>query len=162
IDTVQAPLGNCPPRGNTFSVAEVSRCTASGANERSFVGLGKIAARCDEKRSAAHRRVDYPKLQDAFWRGLLNERPERAANQVMGNRLRRVKGSGRFPSARTTNKRDRSCKRFFRRATALFDARLVVKQRLVDGAELFDTEVSVRDPLAPAAIWRRPRGNGEN
>ena len=37
------------------------------------------------------------------------------------------------------------------------DARLVVEQRLVDGAELLDAEIAVGDALAPSAIGRRPR-----
>ena len=110
---------------------------------------GEKPAGGDEKRAAAHRRIDDPQLQDAIGRGVAHQRAERAAHQIVGDRLRRVEAC-RSPCARRSRARsDDGCRRV--------DARLVVEQRFVDGAELLDAEIAIGDPLAARAVGSRPR-----
>ena len=77
------------------------------------------------------------KLQDAIRRGFVHERTERAPDQVVRDRLRRVERAGRLADAGAGVKRYRSA----------VDLRRVVQQRLVDGAELLDAEIAIRDAL---------------
>ena len=125
---------------------------AARPNERGFVRRGQIPARSDEKRAAAHRRVDDSELQNAIGLGAADERAERPANDVFRDRLRRVERAGRFA-------RSRSCPELHACAAkaTMADLGPVIEQRLVDRPELLDAEIPIRDSLAPRAIGRGPR-----
>ena len=147
VDAVQAAFRDRSPDADALGVADVGCVTVSTAYERSLVGVRQKPAGGHEERAAAHRRIDDAQLQDVLGRRVAHQRAERAANQVVRDRLRRVEGSGRFAHAGAGLKRDGSA----------FDARFVVEQRLVDGAELLDAEIAVGDALASRAIRSRPR-----
>ena len=105
VDAVQAALGDRAADGRRARArSEIARMAAARSNERRFVGGGEIAAGGDQKRAAAHRRVDDSKLQDAFGRGVADERSERPADKVVGDRLRRVERAGRFADARSARR----------------------------------------------------------
>ena len=100
VDAVQASLGDRSPDGDPVRVADVARVAAAGANERGLVRGREIPAGGDEKRAAAHRRIDHAQLQDAFGRRVAHERCERPPDEVVGDRLRRVERPGRLANDR--------------------------------------------------------------
>ncbi len=151
IDPVETPFGDRATDRRALRLADVGGMTAARADERRFVRGREISARGDEKRTAAHRRIDDPQLQDPFGRGIDHEGAECAANQIIGDRLRRVEAAGCFSEAGSANQRD----------AATLDARLVIEQRLVDGAELFDAEIAIGEAFATGAIRRWPRRQRE-
>ena len=51
-------------------------------------------AGADQKRAAAHRGIEHLEAQDLFGRGVAHERRERAADQIVRDRLRRVERAG--------------------------------------------------------------------
>ena len=162
VDAVQAPLGNRPPRRHALALAEIAAVVRTGPDERRFVRLGQIAARGHQERAAAHRRIDDAELQDALGRRVAHQRAERAANEVVGDRLRRVERAGGFSNAGAADQPDREAIAACRRSVVLKPARFVVEQRFVHRAELLDAEVAVRDAFAPGAIGRRPRRQREH
>ena len=147
IDAVQAAFGDRASNGRAFRLADVARETAARLDERRLVRGREISARGHQKGAAAHRRIDDAEAQDVLRRPAADERPERPTDDEVGDRLRRVERARRLPDSGSRLQRD---------AVALDDGR-VVEQRFVDGAELLDAEIAVRDPLAPAARRRGPR-----
>src|SRR5207249_9250211 len=76
-----------------------------------------------------------------------HKRCESAADQVIRERLGRVKRPRRFSQPRTA----------LERRAGPMKPRLVIEQRLVHGAELLDAEVAIGNPFATLTIARRPR-----
>src|SRR6185436_20391150 len=105
--------------------------TAAVADQRGFVRHRKITAGSDEERAAPHRRIDDAQLQNLRRRSPAHERRERAADEIFCDWLRRVESPGCLAHARAGAKRDGT----------RIDGRLIVEQRLVDGAELLDAEI---------------------
>ena len=126
------------------------------SDERRFVRVGEIPARGDEKRAAAHRRIEDAQRQDLLGRRVAHERAERAPHEVVGDRLRRVERAGGLADAGSAVERD-VVPRGRAWPRGRLERRLVVEQRLVHRAELLDAEIAIRDPLAPAAVGGRPR-----
>ena len=54
-------------------------------HERRFVRRSQIAARCDKKGTATHRGIDNPEPANAIRWSILDQRPKRAADQVIGS-----------------------------------------------------------------------------
>jgi len=94
VDAVQAALGDHPPRRHALAHAEIAAMVRPGPDERRFVRLGQITARGDQERSTAHRRIDDAKLEDPFRRGVADQRSERPANEIIGDRLGCIERTG--------------------------------------------------------------------
>ena len=124
---------------------------SAAADERCLVRIGEIAARGHEKRAAAHRGIDHAEMKDSIGRCIADERPQRAANQVLGERLRGVKRAGRLSNTRSGFEGNRHVAG---RTVSSLDPWLVIEQRFVNGAQLLDTKVAVGDRFPPGAIGR--------
>ena len=121
-------------------------------DESRLVSRGEVSTRRHEEGAAAHRGVDNSQSEDAIGRRAAHERTDRASDEVFGDRLRCVERAGSLPDAGSGLERDGLA----RIARPRGDARLVVEQRFVHGAELLDAEIPIGDALAAGAIRRRP------
>ena len=72
---------------------------SAGLDERRFIGPREVPARSDQKRAAAHRRIDDAQGEDLLRRRVAHERAERASHDVVGDRQRRIERSGRLADA---------------------------------------------------------------
>ena len=142
VDAVQDALGDRPPHPDPVGFTDVGRMTASGPHQRGLVGAREKPAGGDEEGAAAHRGIDDAQPEDLIGRRIAHQRAERPPHHVVRDRLRRVERAGRFSHTRAGLQRNQSA----------VDARLVVEQRLVYGAQLFDAEVAIGDALATGFV----------
>ena len=98
-------------------------------DERPFVRAGQVPAGGDEKRAAAHRRIDDAKRKDGIRRRAAHERRERASHDELRERLRCVERAGLLAA-------DGMLARL-RRPSAGFGG-VEIEDALVHGAELLD------------------------
>ena len=147
IHAVQTSLRDLPPDRDALALAEIGRVAASRADERLLVRRCEVAARRHEKCAAAHCWIDDPQTENPFGRRIADERSDRAAHDVLRDRLRRVKRSRRLADAGSP----------LQRHAGRSGARLIVEQRFVHGAELLDAEVAIRDAFAAGAVRRAAR-----
>ena len=155
---------SCGPR----SLADA----AAAADERVLVGVRQKSARRHQKGRAAHGRVEHLEGQDLVRRQVAHERRQRPAHEIVRDRLRGIERSGLFPDARSCDETDGGgwgsgpgsgteagdCGRGTGRSglgCRLGQLRLVVEQRFVDGAELFDAQLAVGNSLAGVTTGRR-------
>ncbi len=118
--------------------------------------MSEIAAGGDQERTAAHRRIDDPKGEDVVGRRAAYERRERAPDDELRQRLRRVErtrflAASAVPIAPVRRPRARQVLR------ANHFVRIEIEHAFVDRAELLDAEIRVRDRLAPAGAWSRAK-----
>src|SRR4029078_13233395 len=59
IDATQTTFGDRPPDGRALARSDVTRMAAPVFNETGFIGVAEVVAGGDEKRAAAHRRVEH-------------------------------------------------------------------------------------------------------
>jgi hypothetical protein len=81
--------------------------------------------------------------------GVADQRRERPAHQIAGERLRGVEGAGCLAHARPGLERDR---RFSPPIVSRDHARLIVEQRFVHRAQLLDAKLSIRYARTAGAI----------
>ena len=141
VYAVQASLCDRSPESCPVRLRDVRARRGTLANQRRFVRRGEVAAGGHEERAAAHRGIDDPQGHDPLGYGVLNERGERAADEVFGQRTRRVERSGGLAPVLSCRSRRRVL------------GQLEVEQPLVHAAELLDAEVAVGDALATCRFW---------
>jgi hypothetical protein len=99
IDAVETAFGDRSPDARAVGVTDVGRVAGAGTDQRRLIGVGEKPAGGDEKRAAAHRRVDDPQLQNLLGSGVPDERAECAPHEIVRHRLRRVEAAARLPRA---------------------------------------------------------------
>ena len=141
VDAVQTSLCDRSPESCPVRLRDVRARRGTLANQRRFVRRGEVATGGHEESAAAHRGIDDPQVHDPLGYGVLNERGERAADEVFGQRTRRVERSGGLAPVLSCGSR----RRVF--------GQLEVEQPLVHATELLDAEVPVCDALATWCSW---------
>ncbi len=116
--------------------------------QRPLVRVCKIAAGRNQERAAPHGGIHDLEVQQRVRGQILDDRRKGPADEVFRQRSWRVEGPGGLPPSRS-REHDR----------AIGNRGSEVEHALVHGAELFDAEVGIRDPLTPIA--RSSRGDGE-
>ena len=111
------------------------------ANQRFLRDGCQVATGGNQKGAAPHRGVQNAQVEDCIRRPTVDQRVERPANEKTCDGARRIEGAGRFAGVAGANETD----------GLSGGLRLIVEDSLIDGAELLDIEIAVRDPGARAA-----------
>ena len=146
IHAIEGTLGHGSPDRDPFRFTDVARVARAGPHEGRLVGLSQIAAGGNQKCAASHRRIDDAQSKNRVGIRIAYQWREGPPHQVVRNRLWRVERAGRLPNPGSA----------FEGHTCSIDARFVVEQRLVHGAELLNAKVAIGDTLATSAIDGRP------
>ena len=164
IDAEEAPLGDCSPDGGVILRPEIGRMAGARANQRSFVGVRQIDACGDEKSAAAHRGIEHLQPEDCVRSSVPYQWSKCAPDQELRDWLRRVKGAGRLAAVGSRVHRRHHMglgSRPSRGGWYLRNAGLVVQDRFVDGSQLLDPQIAIRDALATCVVDRRSSGKSQ-
>ena len=137
-----------PAELGALAVGDVFARESAFAYERSLIRRGQVPACGDEEGAAAHGRIEDAQREDRLGRRVVDERRERAAHEVLGQRPRRVEGTGRFAAFRADERAWRSSEA----------GRIEVEETLVHAAELLDAEIAIGDAFESSASLPRRQG----
>ncbi len=145
VDTVEAPLSHLPSKGGFLGRRHLDALPVSISHESALALIGKEETRGDEKRAAAHRRIEDTQREDLFGRASLDERLKRAADEKLGDSARRIETAGGLALGGCRPQREG------RRRLVGF----VFEHLLVDRPQLFHTEVVVSDSRPALSAFHR-------
>ena len=138
--------------GHVAGWAEIACGTPPVFDEGGFVRVPEVRAGGNEKRAAAHRRVEQLELEDLLWRRTANERLKRLANQIFRDGLGGVKRARRLANPGARLQRDDRRGAPGSRRSQSFDFRNVVEQCFIHRSKLLYSKIAIEDPLAAFAI----------
>ena len=148
IDAEQASLCDLATKRHAIGARDIGVMPAAVANQRRLGRGSNVPACGDEERAAAHCGIEDPQLEDLFGALIDQQRPQGAANEVIGQASRCVERAGRFPNIASS-----------RQLTAV---RLVIKNMFVDRAQLLDVEVAIGDAAPAGRSTRRCRADRQH
>lgn len=99
IDAVEAALRDRPSDPCVLGFADIGRVASARLHQRRLVSAREKAARRHQESAAAHCGIDNTQTKNLFGGRAVDQRAKRAADEIVGDRLRRVKRAGRLPDA---------------------------------------------------------------
>ena len=106
VDAEETALCHEPPEPGPIAIVDIVCCVDTIPDERSFVRRGEVATRAHEEGTAAHGRVDESKVEDALGPLVRDKGMERAPDEKIRERSRRVERAGGLTSRGSGNEPD--------------------------------------------------------